>query len=114
MWDGAGFLSTHEDLLGPYDPDLHVKVTDSQGNQLFVDPTIPVVTHGTNTAGVLAEALNGLGGVGVAFGVTFAGISPSGPPGTEEYADLAMNELDRFDIANFRRSFAPSFGPNFA
>jgi Ca2+-binding RTX toxin-like protein len=106
IWDGAGFLTTHEDLAAAYDSSLEITVTGPQGNQLYVNPSTPVleadgvtiVTHGTNTAGVLAaRANNGLGGVGVAFGVTFAAIKPDGSP----YDNLAMNELDRFDIANF-------------
>ena len=59
-----------------------------------------MVTHGTNTAGVLAaRANNGFGVVGVAFGATFTAIKPGNHD--PDYAELAMNELDRFDIANF-------------
>lgn len=62
----------HEDLAANYDSSLHV-VDDSGA---AVDP-FPVgdAAHGTACAGLIGAANNGVGGVGVAYGVTLTGVN---------------------------------------
>lgn len=74
-----GLQYTHTDLDGNYDASAHFQYdVDGDGNLETFDPT-PVASgdaHGTACAGIIgAEMGNGIGGTGVAFGVTLTGVN---------------------------------------
>ena len=73
-----GVQYTHEDLDGNYDASMHLNIDlDGDGNPDLHDPTPNTGGdgHGTACAGIIgAEANNGVGGTGVAHGVTLTGV----------------------------------------
>jgi subtilisin family serine protease len=69
--DGVEY--THEDLAANYDASLHV--VDDLGNPVDPSPVTSADGHGTACAGIIGAANNGVGGVGVAFGVTLTGVN---------------------------------------
>ncbi len=77
VYDG-GFQYSHPDLNDRYDADLHFTyggVTYDPG-VLHPTPGQDDDGHGTSVAGIIAaEAGNGLGGVGVAWGATLTGVN---------------------------------------
>lgn len=63
----------HEDLDDNYDASK--EVLDAQGNPLPPTPTYAEDAHGTACAGIIGAEFNGIGGVGVAWGVTLTGVN---------------------------------------
>src|SRR4051794_3557070 len=76
-----GVVLDHPDLAGNYDPALRVIINDEplEGEPNSTAPS----AHGTGVTGVIcAEANNGEGGVGVAWGSSFTSVDilePSSP-----------------------------------
>ncbi|MFW2541899.1 S8 family serine peptidase [Primorskyibacter sp. 2E107] len=112
--DGVDY--NHEDLITGYDGSLHVQ----DGSNNPVDP-FPVGSdsHGTAVAGLIgATGNNGLGGVGVAPGVTLTGVSIFNPAlygyinsyNTTGFMDVVEQAVGRFDISSNSWGSTPSYG----
>ncbi len=103
-----GFEYTHEDLAGNYDSSLHF-----QHGGVTYDP-FPLTGgdgHGTACAGIIgAVAENGLGGVGVAWGVTMTGVNflEGLPNSATEVASLAWAQ--NFDLMSNSWGRTPLYG----
>lgn len=86
-----GFEYIHEDLAANYDASLHV--VDDLGNPVDPSPIAASDGHGVACAGIIGAALNGIGGVGVAHGVTLTGVNldfdDTGLYGSVNSADVA-------------------------
>ncbi|CAH0279488.1 S8 family serine peptidase [Roseomonas sp. CECT 9278] len=89
-----GVEAGHPDLAPNYDASLHL--LDDLGNAL---PPVPVAVrdgHGTAVAGIIGAAKNGIGGVGVAWGVTLTGVNI-------DYNDTGLyGSISAADITGFR------------
>ena len=123
-YDGAGVYVgvydegvdyTHEDLAANYESSLHV--VDDSGEA--VDP-IPIgdAAHGTACAGLIGAANNGVGGVGVAYGVTLTGVNidfnGDGVYGSvngelDPFLSVVSQAADNFDITSHSWGSTPSF-----
>ncbi|MEM1302266.1 MAG: S8 family serine peptidase, partial [Pseudomonadota bacterium] len=92
IWDeftGAGVTAlvvddgvdlSHPDLLPNYDASAHFFYDDpatpgADQTENNAGPAYPASGHGTNVAGILASANNSIGGVGVAYDITFTSLS---------------------------------------
>lgn len=91
---------THHDLDDNYDPSLHVLV----GGVPAVPLASPGDAHGTAVAGIIgAEANNGAGGVGIAFGSSLTSVGfldSAGPITTTEGYLAALDHIASFDITS--------------
>jgi Ca2+-binding RTX toxin-like protein len=103
-----GIAYDHADLNGNYDPTRHV--LDNFGNPVDPYPDIagfPGDAHGTSCAGIIgAEANNGIGGVGVAWGTSLTGVNIFGA-GTYGFVNGALapflavvHQATNFDISS--------------
>lgn len=68
-----GVEAGHEDLAANYNASLDL--VDDLGNPLSPLPLAPPDGHGTAVAGIIGAANNGIGGVGVAWGVSLTGVN---------------------------------------
>jgi len=112
----SGVDYNHTDLAANYDASLHV-----------IDPLNAVIDpfpigvsdgHGTACAGIIGAAMNGTGGVGVAWGVTLTGVnvdfdntglygSINGP--TPALVDIIEQAATRFDVMSNSWGSFPDF-----
>ena len=102
-----GVEAGHEDLAPNYDASLHL--VDDLGNPLPPVPLSAFDGHGTAVAGIIGAANNGIGGVGVAWGVTLAGVNIDfdetglygsiNAPDPTEFLDL-VRQGAKFDIVS--------------
>lgn len=68
----TGIESAHEDLAANYNASL--ELVDEFGNTVSQEPA-GTEGHGTAVAGIIGAANNGIGGVGVAWGVSLTGVN---------------------------------------
>ena len=111
-----GVEAGHEDLAANYNASL--ELVDDQGNPLPPVPVAPADGHGTAVAGIIGAANNGIGGVGVASGVSLTGINldfyNTGLYGSINGGDLdAFRDLlaqgDAFDIVSHSWGATPLY-----
>ncbi|MEL7090174.1 MAG: S8 family serine peptidase [Pseudomonadota bacterium] len=99
----------HEDLIDNYDSSLHYSgIFGSDDGQ----PNTSTDSHGTAVAGIIASANNGVGGVGVAYDSTIAGVDllEDLSPSNSFSATLeAMRFMDNFDITCNSWGYTPSY-----
>jgi hypothetical protein len=95
-----GVQSTHWDLSANYDSSRHVVIDGvTIGGNEAPGP------HGTSVAGLIGAALNGRGGVGVAFNASLTSVNifdPDSPlyvNGGASFFD-AMSQMNRYDVTN--------------
>lgn len=103
-----GFEYTHEDLAGNYDSSLHFH---HNGNTYDPFPLTGADGHGTACAGIIgAVGENGVGGVGVAWGVTMTGVNflEGLPDSATEVASLAWAQ--NFDLISNSWGRTPLYG----
>jgi Ca2+-binding RTX toxin-like protein len=108
--DGVQF--THPDLNDNYNSALHFVYL----GQVYNPVPISSVTdgHGTAVAGLIAaEAGNGIGGVGVAWGATITGVNLLADPrfftGSGEIELAAFRHFAAFDVVNNSWGYEPYF-----
>jgi Ca2+-binding RTX toxin-like protein len=85
----------HEDLAANYDATRHVRDTLNAAVDPF--PLTDLNGHGTACAGIIGAANNGIGGVGVAWGVTLTGVNISFD-NTSVYGSVAGPLADFLDV----------------
>ncbi|MGB7319403.1 MAG: S8 family serine peptidase [Planktotalea sp.] len=103
-----GFEYTHEDLAGNYDSSLHFQYS---GTTYDPFPISGGDGHGTACAGIIgAVGENGIGGVGVAWGVTMTGVNflEGLPNAAAEVASLAWAQ--NFDLISNSWGRTPLYG----
>lgn len=98
--DGVDY--NHVDLVANYDASAHVigpgGVPVDPFPENFVPGEFPFSDlHGTAVAGLIAGAMNGIGGVGVAHGSTITGVNIFGP---NTYGFVNGDLADFFDVAS--------------
>jgi Ca2+-binding RTX toxin-like protein/subtilisin family serine protease len=98
-----GFDYYHPDLNDNYDASIDYDYQDNDGDPFGIHLPFPQGgdSHGTSVAGVIAaEAGNGIGGVGVAFGATVTGFRAiSAPIGSSNLNNAITNALwDAVDL----------------
>ncbi|MFN3293696.1 MAG: S8 family serine peptidase [Gemmobacter sp.] len=108
IWDD-GIEYTHPDLIGSYDPGLHILINGTPHDPF---PASIDSNHGTAVAGLIAAANNGIGGVGVAFGATIAGVDMFFDLPTDEEYYESFTRLNMFDITNHSWGYTKAFDNN--
>lgn len=102
-----GMDQAHEDLRANYDPSLHysgIGTDDGRHNG-------PGDGHGTSVGGLIAAALNGLGGLGVAWGAGLTSVDYLNDTQNAGEA-VALDSLAwtaRFDVVNQSYGVPPDF-----
>ncbi len=106
----------HEDLDDNYD--ATAELVDDQGNPLPPTPVLPTDARGTAGAGIIGAELNGIGGVGVAWGVTLTGVrigfSDGGftganvAPDPTAFRDLVL-QGQAFDLLSHGWNLSPNY-----
>jgi subtilisin family serine protease len=114
-----GVESGHEDLVANYDATQ--ELVDDIGNPLAPLPLTPYDGHGTACAGIIAAANNGIGGVGVAWGVSLTGVNIDfdntglygsiNAPDPTEFLDL-IRQGAAFDIVSNSWGANPRYQPD--
>ena len=112
-----GFDYNHEDMAANYDASL--QVVDNLGNPLDPFPISNTDGHGTACAGIIGAANNGVGGVGVAFGVTLTGVNIDfdntghygsvNSPDINPFLDVVGQAAANFDITSNSWGAFPGF-----
>lgn len=108
IWDD-GIQYTHPDLVANYDTGLHILINGVPHDPF---PASPDSEHGTAVAGLIAAANNGIGGVGVAFGATIAGVDMFFDLPTDEEYYESFTRLNTFDITNHSWGYTKAFDNN--
>ena len=114
-----GIDAGHEDLAANYDASL--ELVDDLGNPLPPVPIFPGDGHGTAVAGIIGAANNGIGGVGVAWGVSLTGVNLDfdntglygsiNAPDYTEFLDL-VRQGAAFDIVSNSWGSTPLYQPD--
>jgi Ca2+-binding RTX toxin-like protein len=113
----SGVQYDHPDLAGNYDASRHIVI-----GGVVRDPYVNGVSdpndssHGTSVAGLIAADLDGIGGVGVAFGAGVTGVNFNGVTGIGGTAleSEALAAMAGFDVVNLSLALrVTAFGDNF-
>src|SRR3546814_4110201 len=91
--DGVFYL--HPDLAPTYDPDADFNFSSGEPDGIAVAGTY---SHGTQVAGFLGAALDGLGLVGVAHGAIFTSLRATNDAGGYEASEAAVASAIGFDV----------------
>ncbi|HYH19069.1 MAG TPA: S8 family serine peptidase [Azospirillum sp.] len=109
----SGVQYTHLDLDGTYDRSLHLSLGGTTHDAYPSDLTNANNAHGTAVAGIIgAEANNGEGVAGVAYGATLTGVRILEMP-SEAAMAAAMVQQSRFDVVNHSWGPTQSFVDHF-
>ena len=113
----TGVDYNHEDLAANYDATRHVV----DGSLNPVDPfpltAAPIDGHGTSAAGLIGADANGVGGVGVAWGVSLTGVNIFDPARYGDvngvianFVDVVLQGATRFDLTSNSWGATPDYG----
>ncbi len=106
----TGVEYTHEDLAGNYDASLHFTYDGVVYDPVPIDKT---AAHATSVAGLIGAVMgNGLGGTGVAWGVTITGVDYLDRVQLESYEVnfAALDWAAKFDIMSNSWGVGSDFG----